>query len=558
MPGMIDKLNEFELQPVKWYFPEVGMEITARDLCTRIDRAAIQLVNYGIGPGDAVGLMMNNSLEYVVLLYAIWINRSIAVPLQQRASQNVDYRTYLYHFHQTCEFKALYYDDDRLQETLEELGKLADAQALKTDWLDTSPQPVADPLRKTADYPSDMTCFLQFSSGSTGAPKAVEVTHGMMTAQVDALATNHNKCIAGVTQSTDVESGTWLPFSHNMGLFIGVIYPVYVGTANTIVSPSFYLSNPAAWYRLVSERRIGLNFVTSSIHTSTLRALTKVPAGELDLSCLHLCLGGESVSPVVVRRTEEVLSRFGFTPEQIHIGYGLSENTLTATCSRPGRISTQHFICHANGTIEPATSDTPTATPMCAVGEPNHNCTMTIHDEHGNELPDLVLGEIHLAGPCVMQRYFRDPERTSQVLRDGRLLTGDLGFSYQGEFYCHSRKDDLVIIGGRNLVPDDIELATEALDFVVDGGAVLVMIMEEATGQSKPAMLYETDTQPDQQELREQRKQIQQAIYERCELLVSQVVHLPPGGVERTDSGKKKRKAVKANYLESESHRKES
>ena len=549
MNTIITKLNEYRDSNCRWFFPENQSEISAKDFCYRIDRAVVRLNKLGIKQGDRVGLLLDNSLDYAVLLYAVWVTRAIAVPLHQKTPQSTDYGVYLEFFHQACEFSLLFFDDPQLQAPLQNWGAVSGVQVCGTCSLEQSDTPVEQPLRLETNYPDDLTCFLQFSSGSTGLPKAVEVTHKMIMAQAEAMVGNHNKHVRGVTETAGLEMANWLPFSHNLGLFAGIIYPVFVRANNTIVSLRFYQSSPTAWFKLLSEKKIEANFSTNSILAMSLRPLANLEASDLDLSSLQLYLGGEKVSPLVVQRTEETLARFNFKPQQIHLGYGLSENTLSATSSKTGRIETHYFLYGEDRKIKPVSDKTPRATALCSIGEANHNCTITIRDENEKILPDLNLGEIHIEGPCVMNRYYRNPAQTDQVLKGNRLKTSDLGFAYNGEFFYHSRKDDLVIVGGRNFVPDDIELTVESLEFVSPGCSVVIMVEDEKTGLNKPLLMYEPVHEPTELERKEQRKEIQKMVYSKFNLLVNSVITLPAGGIEKTSTGKKKRKVIKAKYL---------
>ena len=428
MNTIITKLNEYRDSNCNWFFPESQIEISARDLCFRIDEVSGHLKELGVSKGDRVGLLMENSLDYAVLLYALWVNCAIAVPLHQKTSQNSNYSDYLDFFHQVCEFSLLFFDDLKIQEHLEKWSSTSGVRINSINGLKRTAGSAISNHNEREDYPEDLTCFLQFSSGSTGPPKAVEVTHKMIMAQVEAMIYNHNKHIPGTTDRSGLETANWLPFSHNLGLFMGVIYPIYVQANNTIVSPRFYMSNPVAWFKLLSEKKIELNFFTNSILAMALRPLANLDDSDLDLSSLQLYLGGEKVSPLVVKNTEETLARFNFKPQQIHLGYGLSENTLSATTSRTGSIETHYFEYGENQKIISVPENTRGATALCSIGEANHNCIITIRDENGRVLPDLTLGEINIEGPCVMSRYFNNPSQTERILKGNRLQTGDLAF----------------------------------------------------------------------------------------------------------------------------------
>jgi fatty-acyl-CoA synthase len=168
---------------------------------------------------------------------------------------------------------------------------------------------------------------------------------------------------------------------------------------------------------------------------------------------------------------------------------------------------------------------------------------MSIVGSEGESLPDLRLGEIVISGPCVTPGYVDNPAATAAAIVDGRLHTGDLGFTYGGEFFFCSRKDDLMNVGGQNVVPDDVELAVEDLDYVRMGGTMLVPGSEPELSTSL-RILVEVGTNLDPRVRSARSAEIQQRIQACTGLLVNQILFCPYGTIEKTSSGKKRRRVV--------------
>jgi acyl-CoA synthetase (AMP-forming)/AMP-acid ligase II len=396
--------------------------------------------------------------------------------------------------------------------------------------------------------PQDIA-IIQFSSGSTGDPKGVIVTHAMMMAQLQYIEHNHAH-----SRGTKVaSSASWLPINHDMGLFIGVLAPVFSGCDNLLATPAYYMKNPPRWFALLARHRVDFTFSTNSVlasSLSTLRRLQKQP--DTDLSKLHLYIAAEKVSPLIVRRTWNTLAQFGCPQQNVHVGYGMAENALGATYTTAGPIAMHWFVLHADGRLSLSDSSDPRAFELASIGIANDDHRITVRDRDDNVLPELRLGEFSIESPCVSPGYYNDPQTTALKLKAGRLRTGDLGFQYHGEFYFYSRRDDLIIAGGRNVVPDDVEMTVETLDFVRPGSSALLAIEDPGSGVTQLHLLIEGDARLAEEEIESGRIRLRRQILHAHDLLLRNISFCAKGSVEKTSSGKKRRKVIRQRLLQGE------
>ena len=187
---------------------------------------------------------------------------------------------------------------------------------------------------------------------------------------------------------------------------------------------------------------------------------------------------------------------------------------------------------------------------IVSVGAPLNGYEITIRDDNGDLLPEWRLGEICVKGDCVTSGYYRNPEATAHKL-DGQVLkTGDLGFIVDGELFFVARRDDIVNIGGLNICPDDVESVVESLEFLGPGRACLIAVEDGASGLTKPVLLAEASVRLASELAAVWKSRIQRTVLEQLGLLIGTVVLCAKGTIEKTSSGKKRRKVILQRYLD--------
>ncbi|MFF5106453.1 fatty acyl-AMP ligase [Streptomyces sp. NPDC000134] len=304
---------------------------------------------------------------------------------------------------------------------------------------------------------------LQATSGSTGDPKLAMVRHGNIVANVRAIA-------QAIRARPDDLLVSWLPLFHDMGL-IGISYALQARIPMVLADPVAFLRNPMSWLHWISRYGGTLSPAPSSAFHICARVARRRPPDGLDLSSWRVALcGAEPVHESTMREFQDTFGPFGLPETTLLPVYGLAESTLAVTISdvdRPyavDRVDAEAVT--AEGHAEPRPADDPRGVAMVCVGRvlPGHR--LRIVDEDGEPVPERMIGEIEVAGPSVIDGYLAGPEHgTDDAFRtpDGHHRTGDLGYQVDGEVYVTGRRKDLVIIAGRNYIPDQLERFVEAV-----------------------------------------------------------------------------------------------
>lgn len=326
---------------------------------------------------------------------------------------------------------------------------------------------------------------LQATSGSTGAPKLAMIRHGNIVANVQAIA----EAIRGRDDDTLV---SWLPLFHDMGL-IGISYALHARIPMVLSDPVNFLRNPMSWLRWISRYRGTLSPAPSSAFHICARVARRRPPEDLDLSTWRVALcGAEPVHEGTMRDFQTTFGPFGLPETTLRPVYGLAEATLAVTISdvtRPyavDRVDAEAVV--ARGYAEPRPAAGPRTTSMMCVGSVLPGHTLRVVGPEGKPLPDRTVGEIEVSGPSVIDGYLPEPGDTAtgtaedQLKRaDGHLRTGDLGYQIGGELYVTGRSKDIVIIAGRNYVPDQLERFVESVTESPRTPAVVAVGVRDAT-----------------------------------------------------------------------------
>jgi len=395
--------------------------------------------------------------------------------------------------------------------------------------------------------PADL-CYIQFSSGSTRHPHGVQITQAALMAN-----------LAGITgpAGLDVVPGdravSWLPLYHDMGLIGFLMAPLSAQLSLDYLTPRDFARRPTQWLNLISRNRGTIAYSPSfGYDLATRRAASQVPA-DLDLSCWrHAGIGGDMIRPDVLDRFATTFETAGFDRKAFIPSYGMAEVCLAITFSPHGTGVRTDTIDRAaladNQRAQPAldAQDERRARRFVLCGKvlPGHR--LEVRGEDGKVLADREVGRIFVQGPSIMPGYFGEPEATREVLSDGWLDTGDLGYTLKGEVVVTGRAKDLIIVNGRNIWPQDIEWAIETRRVVKNGDSVAFSVDGADGERVVVAVLARVSGEEGRETLASEVAQaVREAIAVDCD-----VVLVPPAmGLPTTSSGKLSRSRAKANYL---------
>lgn len=516
-----------------------------RELVLDAQHIAGRLAAEGVGAGDPVLIVLPTSFEFVATFFAVQLLGAVPVPsyppaLLERAEVALDRLAHVAR-HAGARWCVT---NRKLRPLLGEICLRAPTvrDLLSTERLLSSGRSGRFPARARGDDPA----FIQYTSGSTGHPKGVLLSHRNLVANVhaigQALRINHRD--VGVS---------WLPLYHDMGLIGVLLFCVYWKLPLVLMAPTTFLMKPARWLWAIHRHGGTLSPAPNFAFARCVRRVTAAEREGLDLSSWRLALNGaEPVNLHTVREFVRVFGPHGFSERTMLPVYGLAESSLAVTFTLPEdplRYEVVDRARLAEGYAE--LSDGPGSLSVVSVGKPVPGHEVLVVGERGELLPEREVGHIVVRGPSVMQGYFRDPDATAAVLRDGWLWTGDLGYFSGGDLYVTGRVKDLIIIRGRNFYAEDLEQHAERVEGIRAGCTVAFGVYDEERAADLVVLVCETrSTDPDE------RQRLAAAVMDRvqqaCGLSVDEVVLVEPGTLPKTSSGKRQRALTRDLYLRGE------
>ncbi len=506
-------------------------------------RLAAGLQQQGVQAGETVAIMLPTGRAYFFSFYAVLMTGAIPVPIYPpaRRSQLEDHLVRHRGILNNCVASLLISMPEAkviarlLRSQVASLRGIFTVEELGSDDAGFMPPAVGG---------SDIA-FLQYTSGSTGNPKGVVLTHANLLANIRAMG-------EAVRAGPDDVFVSWLPLYHDMGLIGAWLGSLYFAVPLVVMSPLAFLVRPQRWLWAVHQYRGTLSASPNFGYELCLKRVADEEIRGLDLGSLRLAFNGaEPVSPNTIEAFTRRFEPFGFRPESMMPVYGLAESSVGLAFPPLGRgprvdcVRRETFSESADALPAPPSDETA----LCFVGsgQPLEGHEVRIVGADGRELPERREGFLQFRGPSATSGYYRNPEKTKDLFKDGWLDSGDLAYVAEGEIFITGRRKDLIIRAGRNIYPHELEEAVGAIPGVRKGCVAAFGTTDSRAGSEQLVILAETrETAPGPRAALEQR--IYAVAAELLGLPPDRVMLAPPHTVLKTSSGKIRRSACKVLY----------
>ena len=487
-------------------------ETTYEQLWARVERFAAHLKGLGVAPGDRVLLVLPNGPEFFYGFYAVLLRSAIVVPVFPGSGpERVLSRA------RHCGARVVVAPSDTEPGKLEELGTAVPGSEIRVTTFAESA--AAAPHLERPAIASDDVAMLQYTSGSTGDPKGVQLSHR-------GLITNVRQMIAGMRITEDEIFVSWLPVYHDMGLILKTMVPFYLG-ARLILLPT-NLTNVRTWLQAIQDHRGTFTAAPDFAYRLCVRSI-KDP-GAYDLSSLRVALN--AAEPV---RESTILDfEKAFRLDRVMVGgYGLAEATVGVSMWPPG----------SRPAVDPHG--------LVSVGPPFPEIQLQIVDE-GRPLPPREIGSILIKSPANTRGYWENPEATAEIRRpDGFIDSGDLGcLDEAGNLYIAGRKKNIIITAGRNVAPRELEEIADSFKEIRGSAAIGV---DRGNLEGEQAYLFAEMRRPlSEPEGAELSLAIVEKIHQQLGLRPGRVYIVKPRTIPRTYNGKIQYPSLRARYLSGE------
>jgi fatty-acyl-CoA synthase len=541
---------------------EREITLTFGELYAAAERCAAELARRGVPAGGRVSLMLPTSRAFFVSYAGILLAGAIPVPIYPpfRADRIEEYaarQSAILNNAEVClllTFRRAEAVARLLEPRVKSLIGVVDAEKL-LEAADKAPPPApgAAPTHVTgtrARRASDIA-LLQYTSGSTGDPKGVTLTHSNLLANVRAIGTaiQMNESDVGVS---------WLPLYHDMGLIGAWLTLLHFGVPLTVMSPLSFLTRPERWLWAFHKHRGTVTAAPNFAYELCVRKIADKDIEGLDLSSWRIAMNGaEPVNPETMQRFTERFSRYGFRNEAHLPVYGLAESSLAVTVPplnrvpKIDRVDRETFT--TQGRAVPAGPENATAISFVSSGVslPEHEIRLV--DAQGSEVSERTEGYLWFRGPSATTGYYHNPAATEKLLPQGPAKSpdefawvdsGDRAYRADGEIYITGRVKDIIIKGGRNIYPHEVEELAARVDGIRKGCIVAFGLKDEASGTEKLVVVAEVRDR-DPKKLAPISAAVTDQISRGLGLPPDRVELVPPGSIPKTSSGKLRREETR-------------
>lgn len=507
-------------------------------------RRATWLYQRGVEPGDRVALMLPTGPDFLGFFFGILWAGAVPVPLYPpvRLDEIEDYLLRQRRILENAGARLLILDP-----RARTVGAMLHGLVPGLHGVESAPERVLEEPSPAWPAPPEALGLIQYTSGSTGAPRGVALSHANLLANIRA----YGERLAVGPRDVVV---SWLPLYHDMGLIGALLGSVYHGVPLILESPEDFLGRPSRWLRALARHGGTIAAAPNFAYELCARRIPDEELAGLDLSGWRAAVNG--AEPVRTETLELFAARFGplgFRREALLPCYGLAEASVALTLPPPGRGPVVDRVARrdleSSGRAVPAELGEE-ALDFVSCGTVLAGMEVRVVDPAGREVPERRQGRILFRGPSAMQGYFRNPEATARV-RDatGWVDTGDLGYLSEGELYVTGRSKDLILKAGRNLHPRDLEAAAAEVPGIRRGCVAAFGVPGVEQGTEDLVVVAESRV-GDAAERRRLAAAVASRVAAESGLPPDRVLVVAPRRLPKTPSGKLRRSACRDRYLD--------
>lgn len=551
LAGLLKK--QFDTRPeqaavILQFAGQQDLPVTYRQLLEQAAGYARLYRQQGLQPGEVVILILEHGAELLYAFYGAILYGAVPaiMPFLTEKLSPEKYREDLASLVKITRPQAILTVAEfrpEVQAAVEEAGQACIL-------LETGQHPGAVTPVETADLPGlgqppQAITLLQHSSGSTGLQKGVALSHQAVL--------NH---LTAYSKAIDLREAdvfvSWLPLYHDMGLIAGFILPILSGNTLVLMSPFDWVRAPQRLMQAVSQYRGTLTWLPNFAYNFCAQKIRDRHLEGVDLSSWRAVINcSEPVRWESHQLFYEKFSAYGLKPGVLQTCYAMAENVFGVSQSSlqngpvMEEIDREAFVQQH---VARLAIDGQPAMRMFSSGQAIENTQVQIVDEQGRVLPERQVGEIALRSDSMLTEYYHRPDATEKAFQDGWYLTGDYGYLAGGELFVTGRKKDMMIIGGKNVYPQDIESLVNQVQGIHPGRVVAFGVFDEAAGTEEVVVLAETE-ETDETRLQQIAQEIRQHVTKNSAVALRLVQLVPPKWLHKTSSGKIARTANKEKYL---------
>ena len=414
-----------------------------------------------------------------------------------------------------------------------------------TDRLEPQADPDFEALSGFQRQPADIV-LLQHSSGTTGLQKGVALAHQAVFNQLDAYGAALNLNAEDVVVS-------WLPLYHDMGLIAGFLMPILSGIPLVLSSPFDWVRAPYRLLHSVTKYKGTLSWLPNFAYNFCAQKIRERNLEGVDLSTWRAIINcSEPVRWESHQAFYEKFKSYGLRREALQASYAMAENVFGVTQSdltKPPAVEELDREAFMVERVARAPFDGRPAMKMMSSGKPLSNTRVRVVDEKGVDLPERVIGELILQSDCMLTEYYNRPDATEKALVGGWYFTGDYGYVSGGEVFVSGRKKDMIIVGGKNVYPQDLESLTYEVPGVHAGRSVAFGLFDEEQGTEEVVIIAEVDSE-EEAERQKVADAIRLHVTKNSAVALRHVKVVGPKWIVKTSSGKTARSANKEKFLQ--------